>query len=792
MSGNASSGTGLDSPLDAHGLSTCELPAPQPHRQGQTAQQPALPPRMPRCRYFGQKSGCRSGAACPFRHEVLDTAQQSTTAVQHKPAGRSRPSGPLQQSVGAERSPIVSPRSTAGRQHAAVNTSRITGRPVPQSQLTDPRAYQLAQVRRRYTPEERGEDGRTTLTFRLHPSDPDFPFDMDVLHCSLRVPTDYPNGGRPTLRVTNPDMERGYQINVERGFDKIVATSPSATLLAHLNALDRNLEYLLSSQKADTIKIVSHTKHIEKGEPSGPPLVEDSYQPLISSTKASTTSQPIIGHSAERVSQARQVREIETRQLEARLGRLAQFSKSTDGLTYTIPIGAARRGELPVELQAMKLIKLVVPADYDLTPCQIELVGVSGNSKSIVEEAFITRVLQGPRVSLLNHINHLSQNMHIMAREISKFRSPNMARRSSLSTIPDSSKPQSVGSAREAVAITQVSDRPHVVVIPRPEEWQAGIDDDGKSSDSLSEDDYGIADTTGTEHPPSLSTESANPERGVMISFPHLELHGIELLEIGTLNITVKCERCKDVQDISNLKKNNVGADSCKKCANPFALSFRPELMHVNSVCAGYLDLDGCTVVDMLPRQSPKTSFIPTCAECSTEHTRSGVTSVRGETLFAFCRECHKKMTFRLPEIKFLRLSPGIVRASSVPGKKRLENLGIVAGHELANRGRCSHYKKSYRWFRFSCCNKVYPCDRCHDQASDHPIEHANRMICGFCSREQNYRPKDCGICHAWLTAKPGKGFWEGGQGTRDKVKMSRKGKPKYPNRQPPPSESAQ
>lgn len=28
------------------------------------------------------------------------------------------------------------------------------------------------------------------------------------------------------------------------------------------------------------------------------------------------------------------------------------------------------------------------------------------------------------------------------------------------------------------------------------------------------------------------------------------------------------------------------------------------DLMHVNSVRAGYLDLDGCTVVDLLPRQS--------------------------------------------------------------------------------------------------------------------------------------------------------------------------------------------
>ena len=32
-------------------------------------------------------------------------------------------------------------------------------------------------------------------------------------------------------------------------------------------------------------------------------------------------------------------------------------------------------------------------------------------------------------------------------------------------------------------------------------------------------------------------------------------------------------------------------------------------------------------------------------------------------------------------------------------------------------------------------------------------------------SREQNYRPEDCGICHAVLVGKKGRGFWEGGKG---------------------------
>ena len=86
--------------------------------------------------------------------------------------------------------------------------------------------------------------------------------------------------------------------------------------------------------------------------------------------------------------------------------------------------------------------------------------------------------------------------------------------------------------------------------------------------------------------------------------------------------------------------------------------------MHANSVRAGHLDLDGCTIVDMLPRYisssrfitfydlldyevvNPKYSnFIPTCSECSTSHPPPGIVSVRGESSIIVCRECHHRMS---------------------------------------------------------------------------------------------------------------------------------------------------
>ena len=37
-------------------------------------------------------------------------------------------------------------------------------------------------------------------------------------------------------------------------------------------------------------------------------------------------------------------------------------------------------------------------------------------------------------------------------------------------------------------------------------------------------------------------------------------------------------------------------------------------------------------------------------------------------------------------------------------------------------------------------------------------------------SREQNYRPEDCAVCHSMLVGKKGTGFWEGGKGAFELV----------------------
>ena len=662
--------------------------------------------------------------------------------------------------------------STTGRRflQPPVDGSRVVSKPVPKSQAEDPRSFQIAQLKRRFSPIVKAEDGGTVFTYQMVPSDPDFPFEMPRgLECVLHVPNSFPKAGRPSLEVKNQEMGREYQANVETGFERLVDKMSGATLLSLMNALDRQLEGLLGGEKEVEITIIPN-RNPDKGlDPKPDTTVQSAKRgapvPML-------TGKPPTTYTPDQFQHAQMRRDTETRQLEARLGRTPLYSKSSDGVAYTLPITPRGHEDLPVPLQTVNSVKLFVPQLYPLQHCRAEVQGVSREAAFLTERAFERRAKERKETSLMGHVNHMAQNMHLLATEL--MEDPAAIEEESVRDL----KPMDVG---EAAAETKVDpnqdDRDHIVFVPRPPEWAAEGKDE-ESSDSEFSDSYDSGDEDEDEggtaletvpEPPSAST----PERGMSLSFPLLELYGIELLELVSLCITVKCERCKDQMDINNLRDKSQKSESCKKCAIPLSIGFRRELMHANSVRAGYLDLEGCTVVDMLPSH-----FLPTCSECSGTHPLPGVVSVRGESTMAMCRECHRRMTFKIPEVKFLLVSAA-PRADRAPVRKKpKESLGIVAGQELPRRGRCSHYSKSYRWFRFSCCSKVFACDRCHDEASDHLNEHANRMICGFCSREQNYRPEDCGICHSSVVKKAGSGFWEGGKGTRDKSRMSRKGMP--------------
>ena len=661
----------------------------------------------------------------------------------------------------------------------------VVAKPIPDAQKVNPRDFQILQVVRRFSPQRQENENGTVLGFKLQPSDPDFPFELDGLRCELTVPLAWPSDGKPRLRVQNAEIPRGYQINIERGFDSLI--NQARTLLALLNELDKNLESFLTSERAQTVKIVANAS---RGEASSSLPAETTYSTPTVHPAAPATILSESVYTPQQREYARSKRDPDVRQLEARMNRAPLFSKSADGLSFDVPVQIPRAGRLPVSLHDLKQVTLYVPRLYNLEPCSISLKGVAGGEAHNVEMAFERHSRQEPGLTLMAHINYLTQHIHSMAAESAfQHSSPDLSQ----ATVPIKDVDAAFGIETEHQPANRVfnEERPHIKVIPRPPEWDLPADESDEESSGFEDSDEefsGSEDDAGGAVLPSTALTAAATGNSIIISFPGIELYGIELLELFSLALTLKCDRCKSTVDVKNLKPSTSDntaltlTESCPKCAAGLAASFHAEPLHANSIRAGHLDVTSCTIADMLP-----STFTPTCSECSTTYpTPPGVISVRGDTTLTVCRSCHRKMTFKIPEVKFIRVA---AHASNVPlpprRRKVKENLGIVTGTPLPNFGRCSHYRKSLRWFRFSCCSKVFACDRCHDEQSEpkHPNEHANRMICGYCSREQNYRPTDCGICRASLVGRRGGGFWEGGKGTRDKAKMSRKDPRKYKRR---------
>lgn len=585
--------------------------------------------------------------------------------------------------------------SQESRQYVAppVGGDRVVQKPVSSLEADDPREFQIRQLRRRFNPiENAAEDGATSLALKMVPSDPDFPFEMaGGLDCVLHVPAKYPAfGARPFLKVKNKEMGRGYQINVERGFDRLAESSPHASLLALMNSLDKKLETLLIEPKAEVpVKIIIPAKHWKPtpSQDSGSAEPESTTaaraKPDVVEVVVAAEKIPPLSYTAEERTAAKSRREAETRQLEARLGRIPLFFKSANGTAYTVPLQPRKPMNLPVPLQAVRSVSLIVPPLYPLESCKIEIVGVSREAAIQTEKGFDQKVKEKPERNLMGHINYLAQEMHLLAIETIQAQSQAQAQAQAQEETEEEEegkkeKEKPRGAVREPTATGQsaaeasvdvlstktqsksnsggnqkkrerfphdeekeyeeyeeeAEEKGHIKIIPRPPEWGGGIhsgpegeggneSDESDSSSSSNvlfvddededdDDDYDEIDkqpptTTTTKTTIIKDNNSSNkntkvpsvtaptpppppPERGILLSFPSLHLEGIEILEISSLSIIVKCERCKELKEVSKLRHGDMRrVESCEKCTRNlgigmFILSLnRPLLFLFNS-----------------------------------------------------------------------------------------------------------------------------------------------------------------------------------------------------------------
>ncbi|XP_072258137.1 uncharacterized protein [Pyxicephalus adspersus] len=311
-------------------------------------------------------------------------------------------------------------------------------------------------------------------------------------------------------------------------------------------------------------------------------------------------------------------------------------------------------------------------------------------------------------------------------------------------------------------------------------------DDDSDSWTSCDEDD----DNDNAE--PDMTSDGMKcvegggglgPGKGTEIRFLGLKLgEGVGTLTAYRIVVSLLCSRCNVTADLSLTGKQPCAAQ-CEKCNSRIAGTFHPSILHQYSSVLGYVDIQGAAAKDLV---LPECTFMVGCLNCSHEESIQNLSF--GLTKNLNCQNCHSKLCIYTEAVRFQKVQRYPSKAIGNKdqhgyGRKKLRDPAIQSGKPLPDHGTCRHYRKSCRWLRFPCCGKAYPCDGCHDEAEDHVMELATRMICGYCAKEQQYNNgKPCISCGNMMNKNLQSLHWEGGRGCRNKIRMSRKDKQKYSN----------
>ncbi|KAM3581442.1 hypothetical protein VKS41_006267 [Umbelopsis sp. WA50703] len=664
----------------------------------------------------------------------------------------------------------------------------VTARPAPRSSK-DARAVELAQLQRRFRSSymvlEQTKEA-TSVKLDVPPSDPDFPYELEALSIHIRIPAGYPKA-QCSIQVTNPEISRGFARNLEIGFEQHqISRTSHRTLVQEMTWLDNNIETLLRDPPAPTMRFVSN--QTKPSTPSMPPELpplqqQEPIAPSTSISKLPQTAKPIdSAYTQDQLSKASSEREDEIRKLKAKFrNELTELStgSAVSKLLIKLPLDAQCRFQ--EQLGGVINIEMVIPDLYPLDPCRIRLADTLNLEPWRARSLLDAPKPEGPANALpitsdttetkpTSPVHEPSPSIRQNAQFDRKDRKLYVAQ------LPDS-----VPSVDSSLLKEDNADSGNTI-------HRNG----GSSTESSDEEsDNEVASKLET-----TSISSPQPVRsGTEVRFPDLKLENVSLLRCARMTIMVKCARCSNTVEVENILPEQAAVDSvnqmsekyqrwmpCPTCSSLIGILFKGNYLHTNSITLGLLQLASCTPFDLLP-----STYIATCTSCLEPHVPMKLT-VHDQPKTTACRNCHTKLTMGIPNCQFVRLgSAGSKELKADPNavlklkkqKQPKQELGIVVGQPLPHHGVCDHYRKSKRWFRFSCCNRIYACDRCHDEKEDHDIEFAKTQICGYCSREFATSKIVCACGH-----EPGKGqksqFWEGGEGTRNKNMMSRKDKHKY------------
>lgn len=241
-----------------------------------------------------------------------------------------------------------------------------------------------------------------------------------------------------------------------------------------------------------------------------------------------------------------------------------------------------------------------------------------------------------------------------------------------------------------------------------------------------------------------------------------------------SLSIEVECTRCQTrtlrktfPSEIGLATGDNIFIDSFQcTCTLPLSFELKPAIIFPKSgrqLSTG--KFCGCVPLDFV-----EMDYKFTCPDCGEFTSLNNAKNYTPHIIV--CQSCFSKGTFQVDGVTF---------ESFTENPEDKEKNGLV-GKPLPKNGVCKHFKYSFRWFKFPCCQRLFPCMICHDDNTDHPSQKGELYVCGFCGSLQKLGGKEvCKKCGSSVNGLEGnKRFWEGGKGCRNADKMSRNDKRKH------------
>lgn len=281
-----------------------------------------------------------------------------------------------------------------------------------------------------------------------------------------------------------------------------------------------------------------------------------------------------------------------------------------------------------------------------------------------------------------------------------------------------------------------------------------------------------VSDPIPSQPQSKLMPNMSLPRKNLQINARQLTFRSLGSAYFTSLSLELNCTRCEDRSLIkTNLSESGLLTgdnyfEEILSCACTLPLSFKvfSNMIFEKSgkkMAAGRFI--GCNLVDI-----PGFDVRFTCPDCGEFTNLFELQTYK--PYIVNCMACFSKGTFQVDGFEFFDKEP------------EAEDKKMSAGKPLPKNGVCKHFKNSYRWFKYPCCQRLFPCMICHDDNTDHPSQKSELYVCGFCSTLQKCSQKNtCKKCQASINGQDSnKRFWEGGKGCRNTDRLSKNDKHKF------------